>query len=265
MMSFGNSMVNVLHELVKEKITKVPERYIRTSCDLDHEVHQGHSDDSTAANYDIPVIDIEGLLSSQLVMADFELEKLHSACPNWGFFQMTRNLIGYIIALPTNMRNPRLFAGIPLALRYSNIDFLVITVSLFAKPYCVMFEEDAAALAIVLQLNETDGLQIRKDGKWVPVKPIPAALIVNIGDMIEHRVIVNPTIERLSLATFHSVNPDAEFGPALSLIDLPRKPALFQRETVKNYYRNFCTQNLNGKTTNLDFMRIDNGLLDHSG
>ncbi|MCL7032741.1 hypothetical protein MKW94_013412 [Papaver nudicaule] len=130
---------------------------------------------------------------------------------------------------------------------------------------------DAAALTILLQVNETDGLQIRKDGKWVPVKPIPGALIVNIGDMleilsngayssIEHRVIVNPTIERLSIATFHSINPDAEFGPAHSLIDPPHKPALFRRETAEKYYQNFFAHKLNGKTTNLDFMRIQNGL-----
>ena len=44
---------------------------------------------------------------------------------------------------------------------------------------------DADALTILLQLNETEGLQVRKDGIWVPIKPLPNALIVNIGDMME--------------------------------------------------------------------------------
>lgn len=44
---------------------------------------------------------------------------------------------------------------------------------------------DADALTILYQLNETEGLQIRKDGKWVPVKPLPNAFVVNIGDIME--------------------------------------------------------------------------------
>lgn len=44
---------------------------------------------------------------------------------------------------------------------------------------------DADALTILYQLTETEGLQVRKDGKWVSVKPLPNALVVNIGDIME--------------------------------------------------------------------------------
>lgn len=44
---------------------------------------------------------------------------------------------------------------------------------------------DATGLTILLQVNEVEGLQIRKDGKWVPVKPLPNAFVVNIGDILE--------------------------------------------------------------------------------
>ncbi|KAI3949849.1 hypothetical protein MKW92_003313 [Papaver armeniacum] len=221
----------------------------------------------------------------------------------------------FITAQPTHLRNPQFFARIPLLLRealeaYSS-GSKTLTMILLGKmakalrmdademeelftdclqrmkmnyyPPCpkpqqvlgLLPHTDAGALSIVLQLNETEGLQIRKDGKWVPVKPIPGALLVNIGDMIEilsngayrsmeHRVIINPTMERLSIATFHSMNPDAEFGPALSLIDPPHKPALFRRETVENYFRNLFAPKLNGKTSNLDFMKIENGRGDQS-
>ncbi|OIT28338.1 protein srg1, partial [Nicotiana attenuata] len=40
------------------------------------------------------------------------------------------------------------------------------------KPELVMGlcpHSDACALAILLQVNETDGLQIRKDGIWIPI------------------------------------------------------------------------------------------------
>jgi len=44
---------------------------------------------------------------------------------------------------------------------------------------------DPEALTILLQINEPEGLQIRKDGMWVPVKPLPNAFIVNVGDILE--------------------------------------------------------------------------------
>lgn len=43
---------------------------------------------------------------------------------------------------------------------------------------------DATGLTVLLQVNEVQGLQIRKAGKWLPIKPIPGAFIINIGDII---------------------------------------------------------------------------------
>lgn len=44
---------------------------------------------------------------------------------------------------------------------------------------------DATGLTILFQLNEIDGLQIRKDGVWIPVKPLPSAFVINIADVLE--------------------------------------------------------------------------------
>ena len=44
---------------------------------------------------------------------------------------------------------------------------------------------DADALTILFQLNGTEGLQVRKEGMWIPVKPLPNAFVVNIGDIME--------------------------------------------------------------------------------
>ncbi|TYG48702.1 hypothetical protein ES288_D10G036700v1 [Gossypium darwinii] len=124
---------------------------------------------------------------------------------------------------------------------------------------------DADALTILLQLDETDGLQVRKDGKWVPIKPLPNAFVVNIGDImeilsngiyrsIEHRAVVNSTKLRLSIATFYSSKLDSELGPALSLIG-PNNPANFQRIPLEKYLKEFFARKLDGKAY-LDFMRI---------
>ncbi|RZC91243.1 hypothetical protein C5167_027306 [Papaver somniferum] len=277
-MSYGSSpIVNVpsVHELVKEKITEIPDRYIRGTSNLDHEYH--HSADSSAKN-NIPIIDLESLLYGESESANSELENLHSACQHWGFFQ------GGVGSLLPGIKKPdheSLLGKMAKALKMNSDEMEELfndcsqRMRINYYPPCPKSQQviglsphsDAAALTIVLQLNETEVLQIRKDGKWVSVKPIPGALVVNIGDMIEilsngaypsieHRVMVNPTIERLSIATFHSINSDVEFGPALSLINQSCKPALFRTETVQKYYQNFFAQKLNGKANNLDFMRI---------
>ena len=44
---------------------------------------------------------------------------------------------------------------------------------------------DTSILTIVLQDDDVIGLQVKQNGEWVPVKPIPNALVVNIGDVIE--------------------------------------------------------------------------------
>lgn len=52
---------------------------------------------------------------------------------------------------------------------------------------------DAVGLTILLQVNEMEGLQIKKDGIWIPVSPLPGALVVNIGDILEVMYMYNLT------------------------------------------------------------------------
>ncbi|KAL6991340.1 hypothetical protein U1Q18_009455 [Sarracenia purpurea var. burkii] len=124
---------------------------------------------------------------------------------------------------------------------------------------------DAVALTILYQLDDTDGLQIRKEGKWLPVRPLPNAFVLNIGDImeivsngvyrsIEHRATVNSTRARLSVATFYSSNLESEFGPARSLVG-PNRPAVFRRVPVEKYFKDFFARKLDGKSY-LDFMKI---------
>lgn len=44
---------------------------------------------------------------------------------------------------------------------------------------------DSTGLTILMQVNEVEGLQIKKNGKWVSVSPLPNAFVVNVGDIIE--------------------------------------------------------------------------------
>ncbi|KAK1378521.1 putative Senescence-related protein 1 [Heracleum sosnowskyi] len=117
---------------------------------------------------------------------------------------------------------------------------------------------DAVGLTILLQLSEMAGLQVRKDGSWITVKPYPYAFVVNIGDIleiitngnyrsIEHRAICNSVEERISIATFLSPLMDCEFGPAPSLLGNGAR-AQFLRTTTANYYRGVYARELGGKS-----------------
>lgn len=83
-------------------------------------------------------------------------------------------------------------------------------------------------LITLLMGASAEGLQVkRRDGKWIPVKSNPNAIVVNVGDMLErytngmlkstiHRV-VNPPKEKLgtsrfSIPFFMHGNPDMELN-----------------------------------------------------
>lgn len=75
----------------------------------------------------------------------------------------------------------------------------------------------------VLSQDQVGGLQLMKGSRWVAVKPIPNALIVNIGDLfqawsndryksVEHKVVTNATAERYSVAYFLCPSYDSPIG-----------------------------------------------------
>jgi len=102
---------------------------------------------------------------------------------------------------------------------------------------------DGAAITILLQDSEVEGLQFLKDDQWFSVPIVPHALLVNIGDQVEimsngifkspvHRVVTNSVKERNTLAVFCSPGPEKEIEPVEELIDETR-PRLYKK--VKNY------------------------------
>ncbi|XP_039022946.1 protein SRG1-like [Hibiscus syriacus] len=124
---------------------------------------------------------------------------------------------------------------------------------------------DSTLITILLQLNDVDGLEIRKGGKWVQIQPLPDAFVINVGDIleiisngryysIEHRVTVHPEKERLSFATFFGLGHDGELGPAPSLVS-EQTPAKFTRVKVQEFYKGLFSRRLQGKAY-IDTFRI---------
>ncbi|XP_071703406.1 oxoglutarate-dependent flavonoid 7-O-demethylase 1-like [Rutidosis leptorrhynchoides] len=208
------------------------------------------------------------------------------------------NDIFYLITLPHNIRNPHLFSNIPLPFRdtlesYSSelknvalktLLYIAKALNIDAKDITVLFDEgmqafrmnycppcpqpeqviglaphaDAVGITFFLELNEVEGLQIKKDDIWIPVRPLPDAFIVNIGDIIEivtngqyksveHRAVVNSEKERLSIATFLSPNLEGDLGPAPSLIT-PETPAKLKRVATVDFFKNLFSKDLKRKT-----------------
>ncbi|XLR36256.1 hypothetical protein S83_064156 [Arachis hypogaea] len=100
------------------------------------------------------------------------------------------------------------------------------------------------SLFTILHQNQTNGLQIFKEGKgWVHVNPNPNSLIVHTGDFLHiisnarfkcalHRVVVKRTKKRYSLAYFH--NPPLDY--VISPLVVNSNDARFRRVSVKEYF-----------------------------
>ncbi|KAF3630931.1 putative 2-oxoglutarate/Fe(II)-dependent dioxygenase [Capsicum annuum] len=336
-----------IRELAKQQLATIPTRYILDDLE---------KTSSSISLPQVPAIDMEKLLA---IGDDSELERLHSACKEWGFFQVVNHGVSsslvekvkseikaffdlpmeerkkfeqqegdvegfgqafvfseeqkldwgdlfYMTTLPASLRKPHLFPKLPISLSDTmeahSKEFKSLAISILCQlakalrmdekemrdlsndgmqlirmnyyPPCpepdktigISPHSDADALTILLQLNETEGLQVRKDGIWVPIKPLPNAFIVNVGDMmeilsngvyrsIEHRAVVNSNQERLSLATFYIFNLDSELGPAHSLTG-PNNPPIFRRIRVGKYLQDFFARKLDGKSF-IDRMRVE--------
>eukprot|EP00250_Pteridium_aquilinum_P000377 c10411_g1_i1 orf=79-1242(+) len=111
---------------------------------------------------------------------------------------------------------------------------------------------DPGGLTILLQDEHVTGLQVRRNGKWVPVKPIPGGLIVNLGDQIqimsngiyksvEHRAVVNRDEYRVSIAAFFNPSNERAIGPIKELVS-PTHPPRYEPMTFKEY-RSFIRRN----------------------
>ncbi|XP_057448038.1 protein SRG1-like [Lotus japonicus] len=345
-------LVPSVQELAKQHIAEVPKQYLHLNQDPINVVS------NTTSSTQVPIVDLKKLLSQDAT----ELQKLHSACKEWGFFQLISHGVNlslvenvkkgvqdflslpmeerkklwqtpediegfgqafvvsedqklewadvfFTTTLPSHARNPRLFPNIPQPLRDNletyalELERIFITIinhmekaleiesnevlKLFDDvsqitrwnyyPPCPQPENviglnphsDVDALTILLQVNEIEGLQIRKDGKWIPIKPLPNAFIINVGDIleiltngiyqsIEHRATINSSEKaRISIATFHRPLMNKVIGPTPSLVT-PERPALFKSIVVEDYYRAFFLRKLQGKSL-LDVIRIENG------
>jgi len=87
---------------------------------------------------------------------------------------------------------------------------------------------DAGALTILLQ-DSQPGLQVLHEGRWQLVEPVPGALTVNIGDVVQvwsndryraplHRVLASAESSRYSAAFFFNPSYATDYAPLASCL-----------------------------------------------
>ncbi|MGO1117350.1 isopenicillin N synthase family dioxygenase [Rhodovibrionaceae bacterium A322] len=99
----------------------------------------------------------------------------------------------------------------------------------------VHHHSDAGALTVLLQ-DSVGGLQVYKDGYWHDVPPVPGALVINTGDMMQvwsndlyqaaiHRVLAMENRDRYSLPFFFNPSADSNVSPLPTTVskDRPRR------------------------------------------
>ncbi|XP_051122587.1 flavanone 3-dioxygenase 2-like [Andrographis paniculata] len=111
---------------------------------------------------------------------------------------------------------------------------------------------DVIAITVLLQSEDVSALQVMQDGQWVPVDPLPGALLVNIGDQIEvmsngkyksvhHRVVTNKDLDRASIAMFYGPNMDSMIGPIDELLD-EEHPPIYRTYCFREFMEEFLRQ-----------------------
>ncbi|XP_050373699.1 LOW QUALITY PROTEIN: 1-aminocyclopropane-1-carboxylate oxidase homolog 4-like [Argentina anserina] len=120
---------------------------------------------------------------------------------------------------------------------------------------------DPGVLTVLLE-DHVGGLdlEVKHGGAWVDVEPVPGALVINVGDLlqimsneeyksVDHRVLANPHHEpRVSIAVFlNPSNREGVFGPLPELVS-PEKPALYKEFKFSEFMMRFFTKGLDGKS-----------------
>ncbi|GLJ48852.1 hypothetical protein SUGI_1030280 [Cryptomeria japonica] len=114
--------------------------------------------------------------------------------------------------------------------------------------------------------DDVTGLQVLHEDRWVTVKPIPHALVINPGDVLqilsngkyksaEHRATVSGSSDRISVGTTYGPSLNTIIRPAPELLLKGCKP-VYREIVYKEYMEMILSGSLEDKCL-LDFHRLE--------
>ncbi|KAK4836383.1 hypothetical protein QYF36_022257 [Acer negundo] len=283
-LGWGKSLpVPSVQEMVRKDSQSLPERYIQE--------HNNRPLDSEFSPdlCEIPIINFYLLANGD----EEEQRKLDLACKEWGFFQITDHGVTEKVLHDMKAAEAAFFE-LPLEEKkkyamgendlqgygqgyvvseQQKLEWCDLIFLMTLPPNIRKFKHWPVSIPGFKKAVETYSTEMQKVAeemhkqKWVPVKPIPNAIVVNIGDAlevwsngvyksIEHRAVTNEKRSRMSIATFLIPGDEVEIGPLESMVDDKHHPRMYKKIKYLDFLRHSLGGKLDGKA-HTEFLKLD--------
>ncbi|CAN1796000.1 1-aminocyclopropane-1-carboxylate oxidase homolog 1 [Linum perenne] len=117
---------------------------------------------------------------------------------------------------------------------------------------------DMSFLTIILQ-DQIGGLQVLHRGSWIDVPFVPGGMVVNTGDMFQHRVISKKNGPRISIPAFFghgTTKSTRKYGPIKEML-CDNDPPKYKETTIRDFFVKTFTKGANDFSI-LNQLKIDN-------